>query len=119
MKSLAVCIPTRNDHNEPSKIHFPLLSLVFQTYKNFTVYIRDEGLRDIFADRNTRLILNLLEEKKISVNYVRTHERKGVAFARRKLCELIRDETYMLWLDDDMVIEPDSIQRLMFLMESL
>ena len=113
MRPLAVCIPTRNDLNEAGKIHFPLLSLSMQTFQNFSVYIRDEGLRDIFADRNLRLIINLLEQKKIPVNYYRTWERRGVAFARRDLFELIKDEPYLLWLDDDMIIEPTSLQSLM------
>ena len=91
MRPLAVCIPTRNDLNEAGKIHFPLLSLSMQTFQNFSVYIRDEGLRDIFADRNLRLIINLLEQKNIPVNYYRTWERRGVAFARRDLFELIKD----------------------------
>jgi glycosyltransferase involved in cell wall biosynthesis len=112
MRSIAVCIPTRNDQNEPGKIHFPLVSLAMQTCQDFSVYIRDEGLRDIFADKNLRLILNLLQQKNIPIHYNRTQERKGAAFARRSLFESIRDETFVLWLDDDMVIEPDVLQHL-------
>ncbi len=113
MKSLAVCIPTRNDQNEPGKIQFPLLSLAMQSYREFTVYIRDEGLRDMFADRNVRLILNLLEQKNVVVHYLRTQERRGVAFARRNVYESIQGEPFVLWLDDDMVIESDAIDCLM------
>jgi cellulose synthase/poly-beta-1,6-N-acetylglucosamine synthase-like glycosyltransferase len=112
MRSVAVCIPTRNDQNEPGKIHFPLVSLAMQTYQDFSVYIRDEGLRDIFADKNMRLILNLLEQKNIPIHYVRTQERKGAAFARRMLFETIQDEPLVLWLDDDMVVEPDVLTNL-------
>ncbi len=112
MRSVAICIPTRNDQNEPGKIHFPLVSLAMQTYQDFTVYIRDEGLRDIFTDRNLRLILNLLDQKNIPVHYIRTLERRGAAFARRSLFESIQDEPFVLWLDDDMIIEPDVLQLL-------
>ena len=112
MRSIAVCIPTRNDQNDTGKIYFPLVSLAMQTYQDFTIYIRDEGLRDIFADRNVRLVLNLLQHKNIVVNYLRTDERQGVAFARRDLYETIRGEPYLLWLDDDMIIEPDSLEHL-------
>lgn len=118
MLPLAVCIPTRNDQDKPGKIHFSLLSLAMQTYKEFTVYIRDEGLRDIFADDNIRMILNLLEQKNITVHYIRTQERCGVAYARRSLFESIGSESFLLWLDDDMVIEPDSIARLMTVIQS-
>lgn len=113
MRPLAVCIPTRNDLNETGKILFPLLSLAMQTFQDFSVYIRDEGLRDIFADSNIRLILNLLKQKNIAVHYSRTWERRGVAFARRDLLDLIKDEPYLLWLDDDMIIEPTSLQCLL------
>ena len=113
MSSLAICIPTRNDQNEPGKIHFPLMALAMQTYQDLTIYIRDEGLRDIFADRSIRLILNLLQQKNILVHYTRTQARRGVAFARRDLYEAIGGEPYVLWLDDDMIIEADSIQCLM------
>lgn len=84
-----------------------------QTFLNFSVYIRDEGLRDIFADHSLRLVLNLLEHKNIPVHYIRTQERRGVAFARRELFGSIKEEPYLLWLDDDMVIEPTSVQCLM------
>lgn len=113
MRPLAVCIPTRNDQNEAGKIFFPLISLSMQTFQNFSVYIRDEGLRDIFADRSMRLVLNLLEQKNIPVHYIRTHMRNGVAFARQELFKAIKTEPFLLWLDDDMVIEPTAIEYLM------
>lgn len=118
MSSIAVCIPTRNDQNEPGKIHFPLVSLAMQTYQDFTIYIRDEGLKDIFTDKNLRLILNLLEHKQIPFYYNRTLERKGAAFARRSLFESIRDEAFVLWLDDDIVMEPNVIQDLVYEIQS-
>lgn len=118
MSKIAVCIPTRQDNNEPTTLGYPLISLALQSFQDFSVYIHDEGNRDIFADRNIRLILNLLAMKGSSVNYSRSLDRHGVAFARRKMLSLIKDEPYLLWLDDDMIIEPSAINALVTMIES-
>lgn len=119
MKRIAVCIPTRQDQNEPGTLSYPLISLAFQSYHDFTIYIRDEGQRDAYADRQFRLVLNLLAMKGIDVRYWRTMERKGAGFARRSLFESVQhNEPYILWLDDDMLIEPDAVSRLIEVIES-
>lgn len=117
MKHIAVCIPSRRDDNQPITLGYPLTCLAFQSYQDFTIYIRDEGLRDAYSDPEFRLIANLLAKKGIGLRYWRTLDRKGVGHARRALLESISGEPYVLWIDDDMLLEPDVIRRMMELME--
>lgn len=112
MSHIAVCIPTRQDKAESGTLSYPLMCLALQSYHDISIYIRDEGSRDAYADRNFRLIVNLLAMKGIRVIYQRTLERKGAGYARRALYESINDEPLILWLDDDMVIEPTAISNM-------
>lgn len=116
-KSIAVCIPTRQDKKELGSLSYPLMCLALQSYQDFSIYIRDEGQHDAYADRHFRLIVNLLAMKNINVHYWRTLERNGAGFARRSLFEAIQGEPYVLWLDDDMIIESDALSRLVEVME--
>ncbi len=118
MNQVAVCIPTRNDKREPGTLGFPLVCLALQTWKDFAVYIRDEGDNDAFATPYFRLILTLLANQNIRVNYWRTRQRRGAGFARQSLFSAVRDEPWVLWLDDDMIIAPDALARLVSFADS-
>jgi glycosyltransferase involved in cell wall biosynthesis len=112
MSKIAVCIPTKQDQNHAGRLKYPLQSLALQSFQNFTVYIRDEGHHDAFADNDMRLLFNLLAIKGIKINYLRTFDRQGVGHARRALVEAVAEEPFLLWLDDDMIIEPGAIAGL-------
>lgn len=112
MSKIAVCIPTRNDQNLPGNLGYPLACLALQTFTDFTIYIRDEGKREAFADRQLALVVNLLATKGIDVRYWRTLDRRGVGYARNEVFAAVRDEPYVLWLDDDMIIESDVVAKL-------
>ena len=118
MKPIAVCIPTRKDQQTPGTLAIPLVCLALQSYMAFNLYIRDEGDRDAYADPSFRMVINLLAMKGVRVNYWRTRERKGAGFARRALFGSIRDEEYLFWLDDDMVIEPNVLEDLVRVIEN-
>lgn len=117
-RDVVVCIPTRHDRNEVGTLPYPLMCLALQTYQDFTINIRDEGHRDAYADRQFRLVVNLLAMKGIHLNYRRTLERRGAGFARRSLFESIHNAAYILWLDDDMIIESNALSRLLEIIES-
>ena len=118
MSRIAVCIPTRNDGGYPVTLGYPLVSLAMQTYSDLTIYVRDEGLRDAYSNRHMRLIVNLVSQKGIAIEYHRAQNRHGAGYARRSLFETIRDEPYVLWLDDDMIIEPDAVESLLKVIEA-
>ena len=109
---LAICIPTNNDDIENIRIGYTLLSLKMQNYLDYKVYIRDEGKIEIFADRNTRLVSNLLSQSGIEIEYHRKNTKSGVGYARKELIDWLRNEDYILFLDDDMIVMPNAIEVL-------
>jgi glycosyltransferase involved in cell wall biosynthesis len=114
---IAVCIPTNSKEISGIRIGYTLLSLLMQNYHDFKIYIRDEGVSEIFADRSVRLISNLLSNSGIEIEYHRVPSRRGVGIARKALVDSVRDESFLLFLDDDMVIAPTSIENLITEME--
>lgn len=113
MSRIAVCIPTRNDNNEPGTLAFPLVTLAVQSYRDLEVYVRDEGKRDAYADRSLRGAVSLLAQRGIGLNYTRTADRRGAGHARHSLFKSIKNEELVLWLDDDMILEPEAVARLL------
>lgn len=106
---IAVCIPTNNNSSEFS-IGYTLLSLIQQTTHDFRIYVRDEGECEIFKDRQVRQIWNLLSYYGIETIYRRSTNRKGIGYARWELYSNIEEETYILCVDDDMILRPNSVE---------
>lgn len=110
---IAICIPTKNDKESSIRIGYTLMSLVLQTFKDFKVYVRDEGRIEMFADRNVRFIWNLMALVGIDNEYRRVKERKGIGYARKDLIEPVSREEYIMFLDDDMIISPNGVEILL------
>lgn len=115
---LAVLIPTCRDTLEEEHLDITLAGLAMQSVLPYRVYVRDEGKIEIFRHTGIRMIWNLLAQRGIETFYLRATERKGIALARKKLIEALREESLVLFLDDDIVMEPDAIANLLLVMDS-
>ena len=116
ISSIAVCIPTASRESHCTIGH-TLQSIAIQTYRDITVYVRDEGKAEIFRHRSVRQMWDLLSIKGIRTVYKRTRNRMGVANARWELYSGVGREKYILCLDDDMVLDADTIMKLVQFIE--
>lgn len=111
-KGLSILIPTCRDNSDTSCLDSVLGGIANQTYLPETVYLRDEGYFESFKKSSTRMIWNLLSSLNIKTIYIRVGQRNGIANARKDLAKLIKDEDYVLWLDDDLIMHYNSIEIL-------
>lgn len=96
----SIIIPTLN---EEENLGVCLRSLLHQTYKNFEVIIVDGGSKD-----RTREIAELYGARIIKVEKTRPHD---VSIAKNKGVEIAEGDT-LLFLDADMVLEPNCLEVL-------
>lgn len=101
-----VLMPT---HNSGERINLSLLSLWYQEDVHFRLTIRDTGDVAARESRDTRQLLELLE-KKVEVRYIRAAgDRLGVVHQRHCLLKTASEE-HTLFLDDDIVLDPASLE---------
>jgi len=82
-------------------------------FERVRVVVRDEGHVKAITSDAVRLVLNLLARKGLEPVYVPATNRKGIAHARRELVERFAPSAdLVLFLDDDMILEPGCIARL-------
>jgi hypothetical protein len=112
VQGLSVLIPTCRDNIESSCLDSTLVSISNQTYLPQIIYLRDEGDFECFKKSSTRMIWNLLSMLGVNTIYIRSGIKRGVAIARKELANLIDKENYVLWLDDDMILEHAVIENL-------
>jgi len=117
-EGLCICIPTCRDNIEASSLDSVMVGIANQTILPGTIYLRDEGNFECFKKSSTRMLWNLLSALGIKTIYLRSRARRGVANARKELADLIKDESYVLWLDDDMVMDYKTIEVLLDILES-
>jgi hypothetical protein len=113
---LAIAIPVCCRSIAEIRVGYTLESLALQQPcgSQFEIYMRDEGGVPAFSDRSVRLIVDLLNERGHSVNYLRRSRSSGVASARYELMEHIPEQyDRILMLDDDMVLLPPAIQQIL------
>jgi hypothetical protein len=115
---LAILIPTCRDSLEDMHLDATLTALAMQSVLPRSVYVFDEGNIEMFRHNGTRMLWNLIARKSIETIYLRSTLRKGVALARKKLVEALRDESLVLFLDDDIVMEPGAITNLISVLEN-
>lgn len=115
---LAVLIPTCRDTLEEMHLDATLTALAMQSVLPRRVYVRDEGTVEMFRHSGTRMIWNLLSRRGMETIYMRATQRKGIALARKELVEALREESLILFLDDDIIMEPDAIANLISVMDS-
>ena len=102
-----VLIPTKD---RGDKISLTLLSLLFQTYTDLQIIVRDEGSTSMLESRTVRILWDLLSEK-YTVQYIRKRGKQSISKARFELVR-IASSAVIFFLDDDVVIEPFAIEYL-------
>jgi hypothetical protein len=108
-----VLIPTCSDHISDIRIGYTLTSLALQDCGALRLCVRDEGLVSIFSEHNVRLLWDHLANRGFELEYRRTATRRGVGVARYELIKGPSPTTFALFLDDDMILQPDAIRQLL------
>ncbi|MBT9166881.1 MAG: hypothetical protein DDT19_00205 [Syntrophomonadaceae bacterium] len=114
---LAALIPTCRDILEEMHLDATLTALAMQSVLPCRIYVRDEGKIEMFRHHGTRMLWNLIAVKGVEMVYLRATTRKGVALARKELVEALREEGLVLFLDDDIVMQPDATANLMSVLD--
>ena len=104
-----ILIPTRN---RPCALAATLATLVGQTHRGFDVVVSDQSDGEAgFEDGTVRSVVRLLRSRGHDVRLLRNLPRRGLAHQRQFLLDQARSPL-VLYLDDDVLIEPDLIERM-------
>lgn len=104
-----VLIPTLN---RPAALAVTLVGLIGQTWRDFTVVISDQtDGDDVLGRGEVTAVLRVLEHRGHEVRAHHHVPRCGVAENREFLLDQSR-ASYALCLDDDVLLEPDALERL-------
>ncbi|MCM5680567.1 glycosyltransferase family 2 protein [Schlegelella sp. S2-27] len=104
-----VLIPTRH---RSTALAATLATLIGQSWRAFDVVVSDQSDGAASFDTGeTRSIVRLLEARGHRVRLLRNLPRRGLAQQRQFLLEQSR-APHVLYLDDDVLLEPDLIERL-------
>ena len=103
-----VLIPTCD---RPGPLAVTLMSLASQTFGEFHVTISDQGDEPVADDPLVASTLRLLEHHGHAPRVLRNLPRRGMAPQRQFLLEHA-EAPYALFLDDDVMLEPDLVERL-------
>ncbi len=98
---VSVCIPTFN------RAHFlkdTLDSVIRQNYSNFEIVIVD----DASTDKTESIVKVFKEKSKIPIKYFKNEKNMGRPFSRNRCISEASGE-FILWLDDDDILEMDTI----------
>lgn len=92
-----------------------LQSLRTQTYQDFDIVILDENETSITQCYFLMMLLNRMKLEGHGVNIIRNNLKLGVCYARQKLVDedYFKDNSYILRLDDDVILEKDYIEKLL------
>jgi len=106
-----------NLKDRPTEVALLLQSLRTQTYQNFDIYILDDcSGTPLFNYHFFNCVLNRLKQEDHRVFIQRTDFSEGVSKARHKIINWVKstpfDYKYYCRLDDDCVLEPDYLERL-------
>ena len=110
---VVVLIPTCSDQVGDIRIGYTLSSLAMQDCGPLRVCVHDEGQIGMFSDRNVRLLWDHLANQGFELDYRRTAARRGIGVARYELISGVAPTTFALFIDDDMLLQPDGIQQLL------
>lgn len=104
-----VLVPTRD---RPAALAVTLTSLLAQTASPLRIVVSDQGdAHPVQTQRETQAVLRVLRARGHRVETLRHLPRRGLAEHRQFLLEQAR-APYLLFLDDDVVLESDLVSRL-------
>ncbi len=109
-RMLDILIPT---YNRPEALAITLLSLIWQDFRDFRVVIADQSeKRKSTAAPEVAAVLRVMRAKGIRADIFDRIRGKGIA-ANRDFLLSASEAKYCLFLDDDLILEPDMTGRLM------
>ena len=111
-----------NVRDRPTEVALLLQSLRTQTYQNFDIYILDDQSGSHLNSYHFfNCVLNRLKCEDHKVFIKRTDFCEGVSRARQKIVDWVKsmpfEYEYYLRVDDDVILEPDYIERLLKVIE--
>lgn len=108
-REIDVLIPT---FQRPGALAVTLTSLSFQTYRDFNVIVSDQSdLNDVAFSGEVRAAARVLEMHGSGVSIFHHVPKKGMAEQRQFLLDRATAPS-VLFLDDDLILEPDVTERL-------
>jgi glycosyltransferase involved in cell wall biosynthesis len=107
--ALDVLIPT---YDRPAALAVTLASLTAQTFADFRIVVSDQGETPVLERGEVRSVARVLERHGRPVEFHRHLPRRGMAEQRQFLLDQARGRA-ALFLDDDLVLEPDLLERLL------
>lgn len=112
--AINVLVPT---YNRIKALSVTLTSLYYQAEMDFDVVVADQSEgNEIFNDNSLLTALRLLELKRHVVSVLKNTPQKGLAQQRQFLLDH-SDAPYVLFLDDDLVLEPYVISTMRRMLE--
>ena len=110
MSEVDVLIPT---YRRPAALAVTLATLASQTLRGLRVIVSDQTeASDVGIGDEARAVLRLLEARGSGVEVHQGRPRRGVAEQRQFLLARAR-APYALFVDDDVLLEPDLVERLL------
>lgn len=104
-----VLVPTRD---RPAALAVTLTSLLAQTFSPLRIVVSDQGeTYPVEAQRETQAVVRILRARGHRVEILRHLPRRGLAEQRHFLLGQAH-APHVLFLDDDVVVEPDLVARL-------
>jgi glycosyltransferase involved in cell wall biosynthesis len=105
-----VLIPT---YERQTALAITLTSLVAQTMRDFDIIVSDQSSApEPLATDEVRAVARVLETHGHQLRAMKHLPRRGVAEHRQFLLDLA-NAPYVLFLDDDLILEPDVIERML------
>lgn len=103
-----VLVPTRD---RPAALAATLACLLGQTHRPLRVVVADQGDTDCLESAEVRAVVRTLRVRGVPVEVFRNLPRRGLAHQRQVLLDRA-NAPYALFLDDDILVEPDLVARL-------
>ncbi|ARP85457.1 glycosyltransferase family A protein [Bordetella genomosp. 9] len=109
MTAVDVLIPTCN---RPAALAVTLTSLMGQRFEDFDIHVADQSDgAPGYESGEARSIVRLLRARRKRVSLTRNLPRRGLAQQRHYLLRQA-SAPYVLFLDDDVILEPEAIERM-------
>ena len=106
--SVSVLIPT---YNRVTALGATLTALAAQTYHDFNIVVSDQGDVGAMHHPTIQTICRILELHGNRVQLLQNLPKRGMAQQRQFLLEHC-DCDYCLFIDDDVILEPDSLEKM-------
>jgi glycosyltransferase involved in cell wall biosynthesis len=111
---VTVLIPT---YNRPIALAATLSALTAQTYSDFKIIVSDQSDEFVGDHATIKTLASVLELHGNETTIVANHPKRGIAQQRQFLLDHC-DTAYALYIDDDVILERNSIERMVNILQS-